>query len=595
MIDNTRIRNICIIAHIDHGKSTLADRFIEIGKLVNERETQTQILDSMDIERERGITIKSRAIHFQYRDHWINLIDTPGHADFGYEVSRAIASCEGAILLIDATKGVQAQTLSNLYIALEFNLTIIPVINKIDLATAEVEKVAEQIHSLLGFAKDKILHISAQKNTNVTAVLDAVTSNVPIPEGVLDAQLRARIFDSYYDSFRGVVLFIRIVDGTICAGDSVMGCSGTGIYRVEEVGIFLLSREPKDTLSSGDVGYCIANIKSISDIRVGDTLTHKHNPAEISLPGFQQINPVIYSSIYPIDNTDQDRLKDVVYKLQLNDASFVFEPESSDALGLGFRCGFLGLLHLEIIQERLEREYDLPVLATVPSVRYEVDLSNGETKIVNNAQHYPDQEKIIQTREPFASLTIITPAEYIGRLLQLCNAKRGTQISTNYLDNQRVEITFEIPLSEILYDFYDRVKSLSSGYASFDYTIIDSRPVNLVKVDILVAGSSVDALSFLIFRENAVRRARVLCGMLKEHIPRHQFPIALQGAIGNTIIVRETIPAFRKDVTAKLYGGDVTRKRKLLEKQKKGKKRLKMVGRVSIPQEAFLASLRTSV
>ena len=592
---HTHTRNICIIAHIDHGKSTLADRFIEIGRLINERDKKPQILDSMDIERERGITIKSRAISFPYRDYRINLIDTPGHADFGYEVSRALASCEGAILLIDATQGVQAQTLSNLYIAMDSELKIIPVINKIDMETAEIERAEEQIHSLLGFEREEILHISAKQNTNIAPVLDAVVENVPAPNGVPDMPLRARVFDSAYDPFRGVILFIRVVDGALRTDDLISGWKGTGTYRVEEVGRLLLDRQPCDALLSGDVGYCIANIKSISDIRVGDTLIHERQPAAESLSGFRQIAPVIYSSVYPISTEDQDRLKEAVQKLQLNDASFVFEPESSDTLGIGFRCGFLGLLHLEIIQERLEREYDLSILLTAPSVRYEVELANGEIRIVSNAQRYPAQERIAQTKEPFARLVIIASVDYIGKILQLCAARRGAHLATNYLDARRTELIFEIPLAEILYGFYDRLKSATSGYASFDYSIIDSRPVNLARVTIMVAGENVDALSFLIFRDNAEARARVLCQMLKERIPRHQFPIALQGAIGNTIIVRETIPAFRKDVTAKLYGGDITRKKKLLEKQKKGKKRLKLVGKVSIPQEAFLAGLKSGL
>lgn len=589
-------RNICIIAHIDHGKSTLADRFIEIGKLLDARDSKPQILDSMDIERERGITIKSRAIRFGYRDYWINLIDTPGHADFSYEVSRALASCEGAVLLIDATQGVQAQTLSNLYLALESNLTIIPVINKIDMITAEVARVEEQIHSLLGFEPQSMIRISAKQNTNIVAVLDRVISDIPPPSGNATASLRARVFDSEYDSFRGVILYVRVVDGQIAAGDTIGGWQGSDGYRVEEVGVFLLEREARQQLQSGDVGYCIANIKSISDIRVGDTLINKQQPVVAEpLYGFQQITPVIYSSIYPVDNEDQDRLKEAVQKLQLNDASFVFELESSEALGIGFRCGFLGMLHLEIVQERLSREYDLSILLTAPSVRYEVKMASGEGLVISNAQLYPEQERIEETKEPFVRLVIITPADYIGKMLQLCSTKRGVHIVTNYIDARRVELIFEIPLAEILYDFYDRLKSVTSGYASFDYTVIDSRPVQLVRVSILVAGNVVDALSFLVVRQNAESRARMLCQMLKEHIPRHQFSIAIQGAIGATVIVRETIPAFRKDVTAKLYGGDITRKKKLLAKQKKGKKRLKMVGQVSIPQEAFLASLKTTL
>lgn len=594
-MDQTHTRNICIIAHIDHGKSTLADRFIEIGNLVNERDAQPQILDSMDIERERGITIKSRAISFPYKDHWINLIDTPGHADFGYEVSRALASCEGAILLIDAKQGVQAQTLSNLYIALESELEIIPVINKIDLDTAEIEQVEEQIRTLLGFDRDKVLRISAKENIHIPEVLDRVLTDVRPPSGTLNAPLRARVFDSVYDSFRGVILYIRMVDGELSAGDVITGWNGTDAYRVEETGVFLLEREPRAKLASGDVGYCIANIKSISDIRVGDTLTTQQHPAKESLGGFQQIAPVIYSSLYPIHNEDQDRLKEVVQKLQLNDASFVFETESSDALGMGFRCGFLGMLHLEIVQERLQREYDLPILLTAPSVRYEVELVNGQTCVISNAQLYPTHEKIAETKEPFVQLVIITPAEYIGKMLQLCSVKRGSHTATHYLDAQRAELIFEIPLAEILYDFYDRLKSATSGYASFGYTVIDSRPVQLARVSILVAGNRVDALSFLIVREHATPRARAICSMLKQYIPRHQFTIAIQGAIGSTVIARETIPAFRKDVTAKLYGGDITRKKKLLQKQKKGKKRLKMVGQVNIPQEAFLASLKSGI
>lgn len=587
------IRNICIIAHIDHGKSTLADRLIEHGNLLTGNVVKAQMLDSMDIERERGITIKSQAISIQYNDVQINVIDTPGHADFSYEVSRAITSCEGALLLIDATQGVQAQTLSNLYIALEFDVAIIPVINKIDVQSADVERIQGQIQALLGLDAHDAIQISAKQNINIDRLLNAVIHKIPHPSGDAHAPLRARVFDSIYDSFRGVILYIRVVDGVIKSGDLIRGWTGTGEYRVEEVGIFLLKRAAQGALTAGAVGYCIANIKSITDIAVGDTIVNPLQRAAAALPGFRTIKPSIYSAIFPIDNDDQERLRDAVQKLQLNDAAFTFEPELSDTMGVGFRCGFLGLLHLEIIQERLEREFGTSILFTAPSVLYEIVLKNGETRVISSAQQYPDVVQIMHIREPFVAIVIITQSEYIGKIMQLCIRKRAISTSTNYIDQQRVELNFEMPLAEILYDFYDALKSASSGYASFDYTFIDYRVVQLVKVDILIAGNGVDALSTLVHRHAVEYRTRMLCKMLKEKIPRHNFPIAIQGAIGKTVLVRETIPAYRKDVTAKLYGGDITRKRKLLEKQKKGKKRLKMIGNVNVPQEAFLAVMQS--
>ena len=587
------IRNICIIAHIDHGKSTLADRFIEHADLATPRNFHPQFLDSMDIERERGITIKSRAITIPYSGVHINIIDTPGHVDFTYEVSRAIASCEGALLIVDATQGVQAQTLSNLYLALEYDLEIIPVINKIDCVNAEVDRVTQQITKLTGIDPAECLSVSAKHDIHVDKVLDALIHRVPAPDNDTAAPLRARLFDSYYDSFRGVILSLRIVDGILTCGDKINGWAGEETYRVEEVGVFGITPQPVDCLRAGNVGYCIANIKSLSALRVGDTIIASERPAKNPLSGFKRINSAVYSSIFPIESDQHNKLRSAIEKLQLNDSALVYEPESSEAMGNGFRCGFLGLLHLEIVQERLEREFDLGIILTPPSVRYECALHGGEIQVVRSIQEFPDNDKIISIHEPYVRNVIITPHAYLGGILQLCADKRGTQKNINYLDEQRVELEYEIPLAEMIFEFYDSLKSVSSGYASCDYELIDYRQVDLIKVDILVGGNIVEALSFLSHRAAAERRARHVCAILKEKIPRHQFAVAIQAAINGAIIVRETVSALRKDVTAKLYGGDITRKKKLLEKQKKGKKRLKTIGNVHIPKEVFLSALRT--
>ena len=592
------IRNFSIIAHIDHGKSTLADRLIQYTGVVDARNFQDQILDNMDIERERGITIKSQAISLPYRakdgiDYTLNLIDTPGHVDFSYEVSRSLASCEGVLLLIDAAQGVQAQTIANLYLAMENNLEIIPVINKIDLPSADVERVIEQIDSELGLDPDLHLPCSAKEGIGIEAILEAIVERIPPPKGDADAPLAALIFDAKYDSFRGTVIHCRIMDGTVKSGDIISFMYNQATYRVEEVGHFLINRQKMDQLTAGDVGYIIAGVKTVSDVRTGDTITHENRPCTQPLPGFKEVKPVVFASIYPIASDDYEDLAVALDKYKLNDASFIYQKDSSVALGQGFRCGFLGLLHLDVVQERLEREYDLSIILSVPSVRYRFTLKDGTVLYVDNPTEYPEPMSIAKGEEPYIRATMMLPERYVGTVMKLCMEKRGVNSTLNYTSPGRAELVYEMPLAEVIYDFYDRFKSVTQGYGSFDYDLIDYRESSLVLLDILVNGEKVDALSQIVHRERARARGVLACDRLKEEIPRQMFKIAIQGAIGGEIISRSTINAFRKDVTSKCYGGDITRKRKLLEKQKKGKKRMKMIGQVSIPQSAFLAVLKT--
>jgi GTP-binding protein LepA len=597
MKDPALIRNFCIIAHIDHGKSTLADRFIEKARVIDARKMQNQMLDSMDIERERGITIKSQAVELDYeakdgKTYTLNLVDTPGHVDFSYEVSRAISSCEGDILLIDATQGVEAQTLSNMYMALEHDLTIIPVINKIDMAAANPEEVMRQIEHDLGLDPADALLVSARLGTGVDELFEAIVKRIPAPKGKVDAPLQALTFDSHYDPYRGVIVHVRLFAGSIKAGQRIRFMHNDSEYDVEETGLFRITLEKTEGLSAGEVGYIVAGIKTVSDVRVGDTVTDAADPASEALPGFRAVKPVVFSSIYPLDAEDYDELKEGLEKLKLNDASLIYDKDNSLALGFGFRCGFLGLLHLEVVQERLEREFGQSVIMTAPSVRYELVLINGEKIFVDNPSEYPNPSQIDKAEEPYIKAQIITPLAYIGNLMTLCLGKRGEQKSYTSLDEKRVELVFEMPLSEVLFDFYDKLKSTSRGYASFDYEIIGYRPTNIVKLDILINDKPVDALSQLVYEPEAYERARKVCERLQGAIPRQQFKIPIQGAIGAKVIARETINPVRKDVLAKCYGGDISRKHKLLEKQKEGKKRMKMVGDVELPQEAFLAVLR---
>ena len=589
-------RNFCITAHIDHGKSTLSDRLIQKGKIIDERKMKDQLLDTMDIERERGITIKSQAVTIPYTakdgvDYELNFVDTPGHVDFSYEVSRAIASCEGALLLIDATQGVESQTVSNMYMAVEHDLVIIPVINKIDLASADVEGTKAQITKELGLDGDEAVLVSAKTGVGVDELMEAIVARLPPPKGSPDGKLCALIFDCNYNEYRGVVVHVRIIDGRVKKDDVIRMMAGSADYKVEQVGIFKIDFEETDCLEAGDVGYIIAGIKTVSDVRVGDTITNAADPVEKALPGFKDVKPVVYSSIYPMDSNEYEELKNALEKLKLNDASLIYEKDNSLALGNGFRCGFLGLLHLEVVQERLERDYDQSVIFTAPSVRYKLVLTDGKETYIDNPSEYPSG-RIREAEEPYIKASIITPSQYLGSLMELCKQKRGEQTNMMYLDEKRVELVYEMPLAEVLFDFYDKLKSYSRGYASFDYELIGYRPTKLVKVDFLVNGKPVDALSQLTFEGNATERARSVCERLKGEISREQFKIAIQGAIGGQIIARETVSPVRKDVLAKCYGGDLTRKRKLLEKQKEGKKRMKMVGNVAIPQSAFLAVLK---
>ncbi|NOY70650.1 MAG: elongation factor 4 [Deltaproteobacteria bacterium] len=594
-----RIRNFSIIAHIDHGKSTLSDRLIQSTDIVSARDFKDQMLDTMDIERERGITIKSQTICLPYTGsdgvlYNLNLIDTPGHVDFSYEVSRALASCEGALLVIDASQGVEAQTIANMYLALEHDLVIIPIINKIDLPSADIDMVKAQIESDLGLDPGPAICASAKEGKGIADILEAVVTQLPPPQGDAGAPFKALIFDSDYDPYRGTIVHFRVIDGSIRPRDRIMFMSNNAEYIVEEVGIFRIARIPQKVLSAGQVGYLIAGIKTVSDTRCGDTITHADKPCDSAMPGFKEPKPVVFSSMYPVSTDDYPELKDALEKLKLNDAALIYEQDASAALGFGFRCGFLGLLHLEVVQERLEREYDLSLIITAPSVKYEVVMSDDTVTLIDNPALYPDPVNIVQTREPYIRASIITPDRYMGAIMNLCLERRGINTNYQYFSSNRMEMVFELPLAEVVYDFYDRLKSITQGYGSFDYDLIDYRTTDLVKLDFLVNGERVDALSQLVHRDKATARARQTCKKLREEIPRHMFKVAIQGAVGGKIIARETISAFRKDVTAKCYGGDISRKRKLLEKQKKGKKRMKMAGEVMIPQSAFLSVLKTS-
>lgn len=589
-------RNFCIIAHIDHGKSTLADRLLEYTGTTNERQQQEQILDSMDLERERGITIKSHAIQMEYhrdgQDYKLNLIDTPGHVDFSYEVSRSIAACEGALLIIDATQGIQAQTISNLYLAIEHDLEIIPIMNKMDMENAMPEEVEEQIIDLLGCKQEDIIRASGKTGIGVDEILEAIIHRIPHPTGDPEAPLQALIFDSVFNSFRGIVAYFRIMNGTMKKGEFVKFFNTGKEYYADEIGVLRLTQQPMNELSAGDVGYIISGIKTSREVKVGDTITHVKRSCEKAIEGFSNVKPMVYAGIYPTDADDYEELRASMEKLQLNDASLVFEPESSMALGFGFRCGFLGLLHMEIIQERLDREFDMDVISTVPNVSYKAYTKKGEILDVHNPSGLPDPNYLDYIEEPYISAQIISKSEYIGPVMTLCIGKRGVLKNQTYLTSNRVELTVELPLGEIVFDFYDKLKSISKGYASFDYHVTGYKPAKLVRLDILLNSEPVDALSTLIHHDNAYDFGRRMCSKLRELIPRQQFDIAIQAAIGAKIISRETVKALRKDVTAKCYGGDITRKRKLLEKQKKGKKRMRQVGNVEVPQTAFLAVLK---
>jgi GTP-binding protein LepA len=590
------IRNFCIIAHIDHGKSTLADRLLEYTNTVSKRDLQAQVLDDMDIERERGITIKSHAIQMNYeldgQKYILNLIDTPGHVDFSYEVSRSIAACEGALLIVDASQGIEAQTISNLFMALEHDLEIIPVLNKIDLPGAMPEEVKDEIVDLIGCDRDSILVASGKTGQGVHDILRAIVARVPAPKGDINAPLKALIFDSVFNSFRGIIAYYRIIDGRLKKGQHVRFMNGGSEYFADEIGILKMELSPRAEVSAGDVGYIISGIKDAKEVKVGDTLTDKAHPASIAIDGFEDVKPMVFAGIYPIDTEDFEELREAMGKLQLNDASIVFEPESSAALGFGFRCGFLGMLHLEIIQERLEREFNMTVITTVPNVSYVAYTTKGEEVLVNNPTDLPPPEKIDYVEEPYIRASVITKSDYVGPIMTLCLDKRGLLTNQIYLTSDRVEMNFEMPLAEIVFDFYDRLKSISKGYASFDYSPLGYKESKLVKMDIMLNGKGVDALSAIIHRDNAQDLGRKICKKLRDLIPRQQFEIAIQAAVGAKIISRETLSAMRKDVTAKCYGGDISRKRKLLEKQKAGKKRMKSVGNVDIPQSAFMAVLK---
>ncbi len=590
------IRNFCIIAHIDHGKSTLADRLLEYTKTISQRDMENQVLDNMDLEKERGITIKSHAIQMEYMQdgekYILNLIDTPGHVDFSYEVSRSIAACEGALLIVDATQGIQAQTISNLYLALDNNLEIIPVLNKMDLNNAMPEEVSDQICDLIGCSHEDILPASGKTGMGVDAILRAIVEKIPAPKGDVNEPLQALIFDSVFNPFRGIVSYFRIMNGTIKTGDFVKFVNTGKEYHADEIGVLKLKMEPRKELSAGNVGYIISGIKTSKEVQVGDTITHVDKPCQEAIAGFEAVKPMVFAGVYPVDSDDYEELRASIEKLQLNDASLTFEPESSLALGFGFRCGFLGLLHMEIIQERLEREFNMDVITTVPNVQYKVHLTNGEVLDVYNPSGLPEPNYIDFVEEPYITAQIITKADYIGSIMKLCIDKRGILKNQVYLTTDRIEITFELPLGEVVFDFYDKLKSISKGYASFDYFQSGYKPSKLVKLEILLNGDPVDALSALTFVDNAYPLGRRMCEKLKELIPRQQFDIAIQAAIGSKIIARETVKAVRKDVTAKCYGGDISRKRKLLEKQKEGKKRMRQVGNVEVPQSAFLAVLK---
>jgi GTP-binding protein LepA len=591
------IRNFCIIAHIDHGKSTLADRLLQVTGTVDNRKLVAQTLDDMDLEREKGITIKAHAIQMLYKykgeDYVLNLIDTPGHVDFSYEVSRSIAACEGALLIVDSTQGIQAQTISNLYLALEHDLEIIPVLNKLDLPNAEPEIVKDQIVDLIGCKREDILHASGKTGLGVEEILQAICDRIPAPKGDEGAPLQAMIFDSVFNSFRGIIAYYRMLNGTMRKGDKVKFMNLNTVYEADEVGVMGMDLQPRNEVKAGNIGYIISGIKKATEVKVGDTITHMHRPCQEAAKGFEEVKPMVFAGVYPVDTDDYEDLRASMEKLQLNDASLVFEPESSQALGFGFRCGFLGMLHMEIIQERLEREFNMTVITTVPNVSYYAYLTKGSEKIeIHNPSELPDSNKLDYVEEPYIKAQIITKSEFVGAVMTLCIEKRGVIVGQTYLTSDRVELNFEMPLAEIVFDFYDRLKTISKGYASFDYHPIGYQKSDLVKMDILLNGEQVDALSALIHRDHAFDLGKKICIKLKELIPRQQFEIALQAAIGAKIIARETISALRKDVTAKCYGGDISRKRKLLEKQKEGKKRMRQVGSVEVPQEAFLAVLK---
>jgi GTP-binding protein LepA len=590
------IRNFCIIAHIDHGKSTLADRLLEYTNTISKRDMQAQVLDDMDLEKERGITIKSHAIQMDYeykgQKYVLNLIDTPGHVDFSYEVSRSIASCEGALLIVDAAQGIQAQTISNLYLALGNDLEIIPVLNKIDLPSAEPEVVSDQIIDLIGCKKEDIIPASGKTGLGVYDILAAIVERVPAPKGNPDAPLQALVFDSVFNSFRGIIAYFRVMNGVIRKNDKVQFMSTGMAYGADEVGVLKLALSPRDEVRTGDVGYIISGIKDAREVKVGDTITRVDDAAAEPIQGFEEVKPMVFAGLYPVDTDEYEELRTCMDKLRLNDASITYEPEASAALGFGFRCGFLGMLHMEIIQERLEREFNMTVITTVPNVSYIAHKSDGETLIVNNPSELPEVSRLESVEEPFIKATIITKAEYVGSIIKLCMDKRGVIVNQTYLTTDRIEMVFEMPLGEIVFDFYDKLKTVSRGYASFDYTPIGYRESDLIKLDILINGDQVDALSALIHRSHAHEFGKKICEKLKELIPRQQFQIAIQAAIGAKIVARENISALRKDVTAKCYGGDISRKRKLLEKQKEGKKRMRQVGNVEIPQSAFMAVLK---
>lgn len=592
------IRNFCIIAHIDHGKSTLADRILELTSSVAKRDMEEQLLDNMDIERERGITIKARAVRLNYkaqdgREYVFNLIDTPGHVDFNYEVSRSLVACEGAVLIVDASQGIEAQTLANTYLAIENDLEVIPVINKIDLPSADPERVAAEVENVIGIPAMDAPRISAKMGTNIEAVLEDVVQNIPAPNGDINAPLKALIFDCFYDSYKGVIIYVRVMDGEVKVGQKIRLMATGAEFDVVETGYMgAVELVSSGTLKAGEVGYITASIKSIGDTKVGDTVTDAENPCAEALPGYREVNPMVFSGVYPADGAKYPDLRDALDKLQLNDASLSFQPETSVALGFGFRCGFLGLLHMEIIQERLEREYNLDLITTAPSVIYKVNLTNGETVYIDNPTNYPDPAYIQSAEEPMVKASILSPSDFVGSIMELCQERRGIFKDMKYLDETRVELHYELPLNEIVYDFFDALKSRTKGYASFDYEMMGYVPSKLVKLDIILNGDVVDALSFIVHADNAYKRARRIAEKLKDNIPRQLFEIPIQAAIGGKVIARETVKAMRKDVLAKCYGGDITRKKKLLEKQKEGKKRMRQLGTVEVPQEAFMAVLK---
>lgn len=592
-----KIRNFSIIAHIDHGKSTLADRILEYTGALSSREMQEQVLDQMDLERERGITIKLQAVRLTYRaddgiEYILNLIDTPGHVDFTYEVSRSLAACEGALLVVDAAQGIEAQTLANVYLALENNLEILPVINKIDLPSADPERVKQEIEDVIGLDASEAVLASAKAGIGIKEILEQVCQKVPAPTGDPDSSLKALIFDSHYDPYKGVIVYVRVIDGSIKSGSKIKMMATGKSFEVIEVGAFKPRMSMVDELNIGDVGFIVAGIKNVGDTRVGDTVTDAVKPAEEALPGYRRINPMVFCGLYPIETNDYNDLREALDKLELNDASLRYEPETSSALGFGFRCGFLGLLHMEIIQERIEREFNIPLITTAPSVIYRVTMTNGDVMDIDNPSHYPDPQRIDFVEEPYVKAKVIVPNDFVGTIMELCQGKRGDFINMEYLDTNRVTLTYELPLSEIVYDFFDQLKSRTKGYASFDYELSAYKKSNLVKMDILLNNEQVDALSFIVHRDGAFHRGKIICDKLKELIPRQMFEVPIQAAIGQKIVARETVKAMRKNVLAKCYGGDISRKRKLLEKQKEGKKRMKQVGSVEVPQEAFMAVLK---